>query len=141
PRAWKALQPNRPPTTSRCGSIGQLRLFGRVTAPGLPRSEVPTPGRRIRSGRHAGCDIRPRIRRLADLSPTHPIRRRPCADPVQKQVSGEWMTRKGIDSSRPVTEARMSVAICGDRRPACRYAHAGYNLVPPAVAPPLLADG
>src|SRR5438876_4687750 len=50
---------------------------------------------------------RPRIRRLADLSSTHPIRRRPCADPVQKQVSGEWMTQKGIDLSRPVTEARM----------------------------------
>src|SRR5258706_2767899 len=33
------------------------------------------------------------------------IRRRPCADPVQKQVPGEWMTQKGIDSSRPVTEA------------------------------------
>src|ERR1700733_433227 len=34
-----------------------------------------------------------------------PIRRRPCADPGQKQVPGEWMTQKGIDSSRPVTEA------------------------------------
>ena len=33
------------------------------------------------------------------------IRRRPCADPVQKPVPGEWMTQKGIDSSRPVTEA------------------------------------
>src|SRR6266852_1473484 len=35
----------------------------------------------------------------------NPIRRRPCADPGQKQVPGEWMTQKGIDSSRPVTEA------------------------------------
>jgi len=35
----------------------------------------------------------------------NPIRRRPCADPGQKQVLGEWMTQKGIDSSRPVTEA------------------------------------
>ena len=34
----------------------------------------------------------------------NPIRRRPCADPGQKQVPGEWMTQKGIDSSRPVTE-------------------------------------
>src|SRR5262245_30951575 len=40
-------------------------------------------------------------------SPTYPIRRRPCADPVQKQVPGGWMTQKGIDSSTPVTEARM----------------------------------
>ena len=35
----------------------------------------------------------------------NPIRRRPCADPEQKQVPGEWITQKGIDSSRPVTEA------------------------------------
>src|SRR5438876_8100027 len=35
----------------------------------------------------------------------NPIRRRPCADPGQKQVPGERMTQKGIDSSRPVTEA------------------------------------
>src|SRR6202795_4950896 len=35
----------------------------------------------------------------------NPIRRRPCADPGQKQVPGEWMTQKGIDSSKPVTEA------------------------------------
>src|ERR1700675_4682647 len=34
----------------------------------------------------------------------NPIRRRPCADPGQKQVPGEWMTQKGIDSSKPVTE-------------------------------------
>src|SRR6202140_2348528 len=47
---------------------------------------------------------RPRIRRLADLSSANPIGWRPCADPVQKQVPGEWMTQKGIDLSRPVTE-------------------------------------
>jgi hypothetical protein len=35
----------------------------------------------------------------------NPIRRWPCADPGQKQVPGEWMTQKGIDSSMPVTEA------------------------------------
>src|SRR6202022_825407 len=35
----------------------------------------------------------------------NPIRRRPCADPGQKQVPGKWITQKGIDSSRPVTEA------------------------------------
>src|SRR6266550_1491343 len=39
----------------------------------------------------------------------NPIRRRPCADPGQKQVPGEWMTQKGIDSSRPVTEASHAV--------------------------------
>ena len=40
--------------------------------------------------------------------PTHsssdPIRWRPCADPGQKQELGDWMTQKGIDLSRPVTE-------------------------------------
>src|ERR1700685_4109004 len=38
-------------------------------------------------------------------SSMNPIRRRPCADPVQKPVPGEWITQKGIDSSQPVTEA------------------------------------
>jgi hypothetical protein len=38
-------------------------------------------------------------------SSMNPIRRRPRADPGQKQVPGERMTQKGIDSSRPVTEA------------------------------------
>ena len=41
----------------------------------------------------------------------NPIRRRPCADPGQKQVPGEWMTQKGIDSSRPVTEASRAKVI------------------------------
>ena len=38
-------------------------------------------------------------------SSMNPIRRRPRADPGQKPVPGEWITQKGIDSSRPVTEA------------------------------------
>jgi hypothetical protein len=42
---------------------------------------------------------------LADLSFTNLIRRRPRADPVQKHVPGDRTTQKGIDSSRPVTEA------------------------------------
>jgi hypothetical protein len=37
-------------------------------------------------------------------SSMNPIRRRPRADPGQKPVPGEWITQKGIDSSRPVTE-------------------------------------
>src|SRR5258706_4879477 len=40
----------------------------------------------------------------------NPIRRRPCADPGQKQVPGEWMTQEGIDSSRPVTEGPLQKA-------------------------------
>jgi hypothetical protein len=31
-------------------------------------------------------------------SSQHTIRWRPCADPVQKRVPGEWMTQKGVDS-------------------------------------------
>jgi hypothetical protein len=50
---------------------------------------------------------------LADLSFTNLIRRRPRADPVQKHVPGDRTTQKGIDSSRPVTEARISAAISG----------------------------
>ena len=45
--------------------------------------------------------------------PTHsssdPIRWRPCADPGQKQELGDWMTQKGIDLSRPVTEAHFGL--------------------------------
>ncbi|WP_275191197.1 hypothetical protein, partial [Bradyrhizobium sp. CSA112] len=33
---------------------------------------------------------------------TNPIRRRPCADPVQKQVSGERMTQKGLTNRGPL---------------------------------------
>src|SRR5580704_992579 len=47
---------------------------------------------------------RPRFRRLVDLSSPDPIRWRPRADPVQKQVPGDRTKQKGIDQSRPVTE-------------------------------------
>jgi hypothetical protein len=49
--------------------------------------------------------LRPRVIRLAGLIHLDPIRWRPCADPGQKRDLGDWMTQKGIDSSRPVTEA------------------------------------
>lgn len=49
--------------------------------------------------------------------PTFPLRSPsgdgPSADPVQKQVPGKWITQKGIDQPRPVTEARMSEAKYG----------------------------
>src|SRR6266550_424362 len=51
----------------------------------------------------------------------NPIRRRPCADPGQKQVPGEWMTQKGIDSSRPVTEASHAV------KKAYEHSHHGHT--------------
>src|SRR6266404_2412449 len=51
----------------------------------------------------------------------NPIRRRPCADPGQKQVPGEWMTQKGIDSSRPVTEASHAM------KKSIRVSHHGHT--------------
>src|SRR6266571_3937650 len=60
----------------------------------------------------------------------NPIRRRPCADPVQKHVPGERITQKGIDSSRPVTEARMERSEIRDSRdagPGLRFAPSGLR--------------
>src|SRR3984893_15169180 len=71
-------------------------------------------------------------------SSMNPIRRRPRADPVQKQVTGEWITQKGIDSSRPVTVARMKrgelrgAEFIVWRGPGFRFAHPGYSRVPSA---------
>src|SRR6266436_5761797 len=72
-------------------------------------------------------------RRLADLSSPNPIRWRPRADPVQKQVTGEGITlERGIDKPRPVTEARMK---SGYAVPACSCAPCGQGLLPrPAQA-------
>jgi Transposase len=50
--------------------------------------------------------LRPRCRRLVDLSSSNPIRWRPGADPGQKHGPGDRMTQKGIDQPTPVTEAR-----------------------------------
>src|SRR5262249_55532938 len=56
----------------------------------LPESEVPSPGRWIRSGRHAGCGIDHALCRLSRpiLCVSHQVAVS-CADPVQKQVPGE----------------------------------------------------
>ena len=97
------------------------------------RSEVPTPGRWIRSDRHPGpVASRPRCRRLVDLSSSNSIRWRPRADPGQKPVPGERITQKGIDRSRPVTEARMEqseirVIARAALSPHCAALHAGYE--------------
>ena len=83
--------------------------------------EAKSPRRDDGSGQTATHPValRPRIRRLVGLSSQDPIRWRPRADPVQKQVPGDrttqkgltnrgplqkWMTQRGIDQSRPVTE-------------------------------------
>ena len=82
----------------------------------LPRSEVPTPGRWIRSGRHPGRGIRPRARRLADLSSSNPIRARPRDDPVQKQDPGETDHRKwnqGLTNQGPLQKPGWSAATSG----------------------------
>jgi len=45
-------------------------------------------------------------RRLADRSSTNTIRRRPCADPGQKQVPGKWITqKKGLTHRGPLRKA------------------------------------
>ena len=80
-------------------------VFGRATTPAFPKRS-PSPGRWIRSDRNPpSAHLRPRVRRLVGLSSSDPIRWRPRADPVQKQDPGDRTTQKGIDQSRPVTEA------------------------------------
>jgi hypothetical protein len=60
--------------------------------------------------------LRPRIRRLADLILTHSIRRRPRADPVQKQVPGERMTSQGLTCRGPLQKPGLSGAKSGAHR-------------------------
>jgi hypothetical protein len=66
-------------------------------------------------------------------SSMNPIRRRPCADPGQKPVPGERTTQKGIDSSRPVTEASCAkvestrVVATGHRKHPRHPLHNGFN--------------
>src|SRR5215831_3153169 len=74
-------------------------------------SEVPTPGRWIRSDRTSARGTRPRVLRLVDLSSQTPSGGGQRADPVQKHDPGERMSsqvKKGIDKPRPVTEADVS---------------------------------
>src|ERR1700730_17393487 len=59
------------------------------------------------------------------------IRRRPCADPVQKPAPGEWMPQKGIDSSRPVTEA--SCALCIGKKHTSKRVHRNHPAFPHAM--------
>ena len=83
-------------------------VFGRPLHTRPSRSEVPagtmdqvrpTPIRR----RHLRCDHA--HRRLAGLSSTNPIRRRPLCRPGRSKSPASGSRKKGIDLSRPVTEA------------------------------------
>jgi len=98
----KPPQPNRSRRPNK-----ESTVFGRATTPGL--SEAESLRRDDGSGQTAIRDVasRPRIRRLADLSSAHPIRRRP-----QRRFRTEASARRsddaiGIDFRRPVTEARI----------------------------------
>src|SRR5215475_8298489 len=147
---WPPQPPRQPAKFLRCRLTERpwLRQFNeersKVFRAGhdtsLPESEVPSPGRWIRSGRHAGCGIDHALRRLSRpiLCESHQVAVS-CADPVQKQVPGEcgWSGEgsappglgpasgvwrgwgagvKGfafarpLDSPRPVTEADLSFA-------------------------------
>src|ERR1700683_1000378 len=84
------------------------------------RSEVPTPGRRVRSGRHAGRGIDHVNVDWPALSSSDPIRWRPRADPVQKQDPGERDPRKwkkGLTHQGPLQKPAWSVAKCGAESP------------------------
>src|SRR6516165_5312523 len=147
---WPQQPPRQPAKFLRCllAERPWLRQFNeersRVFRAGhdtsLPESEVPSPGRWIRSGRHAGCGIDHALRRLSRhiLCESHQVAVS-CADPVQKQVPGEcgWSGEgsapprpraggeggvpgvKGfafaspLDSPRPVTEARIARRLAG----------------------------
>src|SRR6516165_6324504 len=69
----------------------------------LPESEVPSPGRWVRSGRHAGCGIDHALRRLSRPNPLRipsggGLLRRPRTEASPRRV---WMERRGIGSPRP----------------------------------------
>src|SRR5215470_11293593 len=97
---WPPQPPRQPAKFLRCRLTERpwLRQFNeersKVFRAGhdtsLPESEVPSPGRWIRSGRHAGCGIDHALCRLSRpiLCVSHQVAVS-CADPVQKQVPGE----------------------------------------------------
>ena len=128
-RRRQTVQPGRHHQAGRCGSLTRrTKVFGRVTTPGLLEAKS------LRRDDGSGQTV---IREVAiehasvdwpALSSTNTIRRRPPADPVQKQVPGDWMTQKGIDQSRPVTEARMSEAKSGSGIEALRSSLDYYGL-------------
>src|SRR5262249_11109459 len=83
-------------------------LFGRVTTPAFP-SEVPTPGRWTGQAALRPVAIRPRLRRLAGLSSSNPIRWRPPRRPrteARPRRKANSQLQRGIDKPRPVTEGR-----------------------------------
>ena len=99
------MQPCQP---RRRGS--DLNRFGRGHDTSPFPSEVPTPGRWIRSDRTSARGTRPRFLRLVDLS-SNPIRWRPARRPrteARPRRTDVSRVKKGIDKPRPVTEADVS---------------------------------
>src|SRR5262249_37979208 len=90
--------PTRPsantPAMSSCHLVNltveeeRFKPFREVMTPDFP-SEVPTPGRWIRSDRMSARGTRPRFHRLVDLSSQTPLGGGQRADPVQKHDPGE----------------------------------------------------
>src|SRR5215468_938452 len=122
---WPPQPPRQPAKFLRCRLTERpwLRQFNdersKVFRAGhdtsLPESEVPSPGRWIRSGRHAGCGIDHALRRLSRpiLCESHQVAVS-CADPVQKQVPGEcgW----SAEGSAPPGLGRVARVGCPESR-------------------------
>src|SRR5215471_13281339 len=75
--------------------------------PAFP-SEVPTPGRWIRSDRSFARGTRPRAREIGRPILSNPIRWRPARRPrteARPRRTDVSQVKKGIDKPRPVTEA------------------------------------
>ena len=62
----------------------------------------------------------------------HPIRRRPCADPVQKQVPGDSDDEKGLTYRGPLQKPGLSEAKSGDDRAAFTAAP-GFRFAQPGL--------
>ena len=61
----------------------------------------------------------------------HPIRRRPCADPVQKQVPGDSDDEKGLTYRGPLQKPGLNEVKSGERT-------CGLHRCPPGIAEPVI---
>ena len=85
-RRQQTLQSGRQDRTGRGSSVARRITGFRAGHNTRPfRSEVPSPGRWIRSGRHPGCRHQPRICRLADLSSRTPSGDGPAPIPYRSK--------------------------------------------------------
>jgi hypothetical protein len=114
----------RLPRQQRPKNTEDKPVFGRANTPAFPEAKSlrrdDGSGQAVARVVDASNDAITPFADWPTCSSMNPIRRRPCADPGQKPVPGEWMTQKGIDSSRPVTEAACVVVV------SARVSHHGH---------------